>query len=272
MDGRFDDMLLGLAQKHKGIEDLLYSIMSFYERRTDLFHVKDSAEDNRGFKPGQAEEMLRKQFSHFQARYLERAQPHLLARRPNSRPAAAIADGGAPAAASSSSAPGPPRSAAEAGAEAGAGPAAVAEGAAAAGGDGAAGGRASNAPPAAIPSGVNASPLEGGDAGLWERETKQAGSGSCAWNQTTTEVNVEIDVEKCTKQDIKVVLASRKVSLKQRGETVLEGNLFDKISVEDSTWHLDEGKKIVLSLEKIRPAYWTGLFEGEQSGAPPTKK
>ena len=53
MDGRFvgapslaagrceDDLLLGLAQKHKGIEDLLHTLMTFLERQSDLFHVKE---------------------------------------------------------------------------------------------------------------------------------------------------------------------------------------------------------------------------------------
>merc|ERR1719265_2216584 len=79
MDGRFDELLLGLVQKHEGIDALWYTLMSFYERRTDLFHVKETVDDKKGFKPGEAEDMFRRQFAHFQARYLERAQPHLLA-------------------------------------------------------------------------------------------------------------------------------------------------------------------------------------------------
>ena len=41
-----------------------------------------------GFQPGVAEKMMLKQFRHFQYRYLERAQPHLL-KREGQEPAAA---------------------------------------------------------------------------------------------------------------------------------------------------------------------------------------
>ncbi|CAK0899443.1 unnamed protein product, partial [Prorocentrum cordatum] len=80
MDGRFDDALIGLAEKHKGIEDILYTVMSFYERHTDLFHTQEG-DDQKGWPEGKAEETFRKQFNFFQGRYLSRAQPHLLAPR-----------------------------------------------------------------------------------------------------------------------------------------------------------------------------------------------
>eukprot|EP00929_Paragymnodinium_shiwhaense_P083874 TRINITY_DN44821_c0_g1_i1.p1 TRINITY_DN44821_c0_g1~~TRINITY_DN44821_c0_g1_i1.p1 ORF type:complete len:273 (+),score=74.07 TRINITY_DN44821_c0_g1_i1:119-937(+) len=265
MDGRYDDLLLGLAQKHRGIEDILYTVMSFYERKTDLFHVKDSPDDKKGFKAGEAEDMIKKQFNHFQARYLERAQPHLLARRPSgssggysgAAPSAALARAAGVGAAGSGEPSDAPRAAGGGDAAAGGG----------GGPDAGAGGGAPSAPSrpapkAKIPDGVEASPLEGGDPGQWARQSKAVDMGR-KWNQSPTEVNVEIDVEKCTKNDIKVVLASRKVSVKRKDEVILEGNFFDKINVEESTWHLSDGKQVVLSLEKIRPAYWEGLLEGE---------
>lgn len=81
MDGRFvgapsmspqgvgeDDLLLGLAQKHKGIEDLLHTLMTFLERQSDLFYVKErlevvtrgrsqEGEGGKGFKEGEAREL-----------------------------------------------------------------------------------------------------------------------------------------------------------------------------------------------------------------------
>merc|ERR1711957_380788 len=108
--------------------------------------------------------------------------------------------------------------------------------------------------------GVNASPLEGGDPGLWERQ--KAKERGYAWNQTVQEVTVEIDVEKCTAKDIKVDLSSRKISVKCKGKLIVEGKLHDKINCEESTWHLDEGKQVVLSLEKIKETFWENLLEG----------
>mmetsp|Transcript_56277 Transcript_56277/g.101173 ORF Transcript_56277/g.101173 Transcript_56277/m.101173 type:complete len:217 (-) Transcript_56277:35-685(-) len=212
MDGRFDELLLGLAQKHKGIEDLLYTLMTFLERRTDLFHVKEGESDKKGFKEGEAEKMLKKQFNNFQARYLARAQPHLLARAPEGQL------GGYAAAASQSS------SARQA------------------------------------PMGINPSPLEGGDPGLWERH-KNHGPGF-SWNQTHQEVTVELAVEECKAADLKVTIMPRSLCIKRKGETLVEGKLFDKINSEESTWHLDSGKQVIVNLEKIRPAFWPGLLEG----------
>ncbi|CAJ1368230.1 unnamed protein product [Effrenium voratum] len=101
--------------------------------------------------------------------------------------------------------------------------------------------------------------MEGGDPGQWEKEKNQ-GAG-WVWNQTPQEVTLELAVEPCKAADLKVTIASKSVSVKRKGEIVLEGKLFDKISGEDSTWHLDSGKQVVLTLEKIRPAFWESLFE-----------
>merc|ERR1712228_250651 len=112
--------------------------------------------------------------------------------------------------------------------------------------------------------GVGASPLEGGDPGQWEKN-QEKGPGY-SWNQSTQELNIEICVEKCCASDLKVDLSARKICVKRKGEVVIEGRLHDKISCEDSTWHLDSGKQIVLSLEKIRPMFWNGFFEDAPSG------
>ena len=37
--------LMSLAQKHNGLEDFLGSIMAFFERRTDFFHVMQTKEE-----------------------------------------------------------------------------------------------------------------------------------------------------------------------------------------------------------------------------------
>lgn len=70
----------------------------------------------------------------------------------------------------------------------------------------------------------------------------------------------------------KVAIAAKSLSVKLKGTTVLEdghrlsklsvhsrgfqqwlqGKLFDKINTEESTWHLDNGKQVVVNLEKIR--------------------
>mmetsp|Transcript_117774 Transcript_117774/g.328053 ORF Transcript_117774/g.328053 Transcript_117774/m.328053 type:complete len:260 (-) Transcript_117774:97-876(-) len=255
MDGRFDELLLGMAQKHRGIEDLLYSIMSFFERHTDLFHVKEG-DDRKGFEQGKAEEMLRRQFQGFQGRYLSRAQSHLLVQRPSAGAAcASSSSGGAAAADAGAGGSGQESSGGSRSSSSAAAPPASANDAA-----------ASAAPKKqAIPEGVNASPLDGGDPGLWERNQNKAVG--FVWNQSVQEVTMEIDVEKCSASDIKVVLASKRICVKRKGEVIVEGNLHDKINCEDSTWHLDSGKQIVLSLEKIKPMFWDSFFDDSATRA-----
>eukprot|EP00435_Cladocopium_sp_Y103_P017612 s1381_g4.t1 len=63
-DGRFDDLLVNMARKHSNVEELTWSLLSFFERRTDLFHVMETSSDRMGFGPGMAEKMLFKHF-HF---------------------------------------------------------------------------------------------------------------------------------------------------------------------------------------------------------------
>lgn len=57
-----DEVLLGLAQHHDGIGHLLDSIFSFFERRTDLYHVMQGERDKMGFPPHKAEQMVRDAF------------------------------------------------------------------------------------------------------------------------------------------------------------------------------------------------------------------
>jgi len=100
---RFDDLLVNMARKHSNVEELTWSLLSFFERRTDLFHVMETSTDRMGFGPGMAEKMLFKHFHFCQQRYLAKHQPHLL-QEPDAEPsgaseAAASAAPAAPAAA-----------------------------------------------------------------------------------------------------------------------------------------------------------------------------
>ncbi|CAJ1383658.1 unnamed protein product [Effrenium voratum] len=61
-DGRFDDLLLSMARQHSNVEELTWNLFSFFERRTDLFHVMERSNDRMGFGPGMAEKMLMKHF------------------------------------------------------------------------------------------------------------------------------------------------------------------------------------------------------------------
>ena len=86
-----------------------------------------------------------------------------------------------------------------------------------------------------------------------------------SWNQSIQEVNLEICVDECCASDMRVVLLSRRICVRRRGEVVVEGRLHDQIRCEHSVWYLDGGTQLVLSLEKLRHACWPCLFEYEHS-------
>ncbi len=77
MEGQYDDLFLGLAQRHSGIEDLLETFLSFLERKTDFFHVMTQSTEKMGFPPGVSETMMLKVFKKYQKKYEKRMQPDL---------------------------------------------------------------------------------------------------------------------------------------------------------------------------------------------------
>lgn len=254
-DGKFDDLLLAMAQKHKSIEDLSLSILSFFERRTDLFHVMERPNDRMGFMPGVAEKMVFKHFHFFQHKYLGRAQPHILKEAygaPNAAPA-----------------------------DAAGGQAALQDTPAV----------ASTAPPGAAQAALAAEPvprpLRGGEEGAGGRGSQEGAEGQGLpegtrkmmrhistwngavtdkyhWSQSLAEVTLEVEVEECRAKEIQVVCTATRLSIKCKGKTVLEGKLHEKVSTEDTMWHLDGGTQVVLSLEKQRQTWWKCVLEGDQ--------
>lgn len=249
-DGRFDDLLLNLARQHKSVEDINYSILSFFERRTDLFHVMERSDDRIGFGPGAAEAMFFKHFHHFQQRYRARAQPHLL-RPPGDGPPCES-----------------PPAAGDAAAGSGAGPAA----------DEAAPQQerqlAAAAAPEAAPQEAPQQPApEASAEGALPEQTRKmmkhistwngAATDKYYWSQSLREVTVEIEVGECTAKDIQVDITATRLCVKCKGGTVLEGKLHEKVVTEETMWHLDSNRQLVMSLEKHRDMWWKCVLEGD---------
>jgi hypothetical protein len=59
-EGRYDDLLLTVLQKCEKLEPFLDHFFNFLYRRTDLYRIMRHQYDTMGFKPGVAEEMVRK--------------------------------------------------------------------------------------------------------------------------------------------------------------------------------------------------------------------
>merc|ERR1712110_1344877 len=84
------------------------------------------------------------------------------------------------------------------------------------------------------------------------------------WSQSISEVTVEVDVEKgCGAKDLNVDVTNTRLSIKCKGNTILEGKLHEKVTAEESIWHLDDSK-IILSVEKQRQTWWKCVLEGDQ--------
>lgn len=256
----FDDLLLGMAQRHKGIEDLMYSIMSFFERRTDLYHTMETKEDKMGFPPGVAEQMLVRQFRTLQRRYMARAQPHLLKDAPEIPPNPRVEEP-----------PQAPMRVADRPAEK---PPAAAEAAA--------GGPAQSSSCAAAVQPSSSAAQNGGYSG-----GADAGSGGTSggpkveefkhistwngavtdryrWSQSLNELTLEVGVENCKSKDIKVDFSATRIKVMCKGNLVVEGKLHEKINVDDSMWTLDDNVRVVLTMEKVRHTWWKCVFEGDE--------
>jgi len=276
-EGRFDDLLLGLASRHGNSEELMYSILSFFERRTDLFHVMETPNERMGFMPGMAEKMFFNQFDHFQQKYTERAQPELLQKAGEAAASdEAAATGETPASSAPAASPAKNEGAdAAAPAEA---TAASSESTAAADASTSAAAGPAGRPKRTEPGGPDeAEPdpeaAEASDAALPESTRKMmrhistwngAVTDKYHWSQTIYEVTLEVEVEKDAKaKDVQVDITATRLSIKCKGETQLEGKLHEKVTTDQCVWHLDDNK-VVMSLEKQRQTWWKCVLEGDE--------
>ena len=72
VNNTFDEILLTLAERHKGVDDLLQTIFSFFERKTDLFDVMKTPTDAKGFPDQAAEKLVLRIFKEQQAIHAKR--------------------------------------------------------------------------------------------------------------------------------------------------------------------------------------------------------
>eukprot|EP00930_Biecheleria_cincta_P067963 TRINITY_DN5495_c0_g1_i1.p1 TRINITY_DN5495_c0_g1~~TRINITY_DN5495_c0_g1_i1.p1 ORF type:complete len:366 (-),score=88.52 TRINITY_DN5495_c0_g1_i1:56-1153(-) len=252
-DGRFDDLLMAMAKKHSNVEELTFSLLSFFERRTDLFHVMETNQDRMGFAPGAADKMLFKHFDFCQKRYMAQHQPHLLG-EPDAE-AACAADAAAATEGQGSSAASSGSSAASAAVPPQSQP-------------------ATTAATAPATSAVSPVPQQADEAPALPEETRRkmkhistwngAVTDKYYWSQSLSEVTVETAVDADSKAaDVQVDITATRLSVKSRGRTVLEGKFHEKVAIEDSMWSLEDGCKVILTLQKHRETWWKCVLEGD---------
>lgn len=226
-DGRFDDLLVNMARKHSNVEELTWSLLSFFERRADLFHVMETSSDRMGFGPGMAEKMLFKHFHFCQQRYLAKHQPHLL-REPDAEPAGSSASAASAAAAPAAAAP---------------------------------------AAPDTATSGATQEAVIEETEELRKMKHISTWNGAITdkyyWSQSLQELTVEVEVGTCKASDVKVEISATRLTVARGTEVLLMGKLHEKVLPEESIWHLEDEHQVIISLQKSRESWWKCVLEGD---------
>lgn len=57
---------------------------------------------------------------------------------------------------------------------------------------------------------------------------------------------------------------SLKIMLKSNNHIILEGELYDRIKVEDSLWSIEDEERLILTLEKAAENIWKTIIKGDQ--------
>jgi len=86
------------------------------------------------------------------------------------------------------------------------------------------------------------------------------------WSQSISDVTVQVPIPAGTKgKDLDVAFhtTSIKVVLKPGNKTILEGELVEKIKVDDSIWSID-GPSLILTLEKGDERIWKTVIKGDE--------
>jgi len=226
----WDGPLIALAQKSGGdLRKLLYAFFSFLHRRTDFYcipnedDVKGGIETKMGFPEGDAEKLLLAAFRQFPLRRMPRQ----------------------------SSLPGMNRSS-----------------------------RAKEVETKALAPSVlsqvekvsKTKKIQKGNKPRFTEEGKQipVGNGGSTnryeWTQTLNEVSVVMGLPENVKaKDLTVEIQPSSVSirLKKDNTALLEGNLINKVRVDESTWSL-EGSALLLTLDKAVKTWWKTVIEGDE--------
>lgn len=274
-DTLFDSIFLDIAQQQGSIENFLDVIFSFLQRRTDFFHEMTSTADTIGFPKGRAKEIIQTAFSKHQCIYNRRKKtpttpvdslrqplpvyPETFTNRNQQRcrrklgsttellPHSSVEQKEKIQPATSAAAIGVTEQCTLSSAS------------------------AKHTTPSEVSSSV------GIESSQDARRISTWNGGKTAlfwWNQTLSELTLDIPLPKphpVSKSQIEVLLHSQSLGIYQCQDpkplsqvVVPERKLFEPLLLNDSTWCIEDGERVLLTLVKEKENWWPCVFDGDQ--------
>jgi len=84
-----------------------------------------------------------------------------------------------------------------------------------------------------------------------------------AWNQNFEDVDIVVPTEIKNTKMIKVNMKHRHLTVKLGDEIIIDDELQHPIKADDSTWSLEKGKSLMISLTKATEIWWSKLVNSE---------
>jgi len=103
------------------------------------------------------------------------------------------------------------------------------------------------------------------DRELAEKKFPEGSTGRYSWNQKEDEVEIVVPVpEGCSSKDVKMGLKSKSIVVALKGQVILEGDLFQTVRTDGSTWSISgdgNSRKLSIVLEKAMEKTWSALLK-----------
>ena len=87
------------------------------------------------------------------------------------------------------------------------------------------------------------------------------------WSQSVQNVDVQIALPKGTKSkmlDVKIQAKHLYVAIKGEKEPILDGELCEKVKVDDSFWNVEDNEFLNINFEKAGEAIWKSILVGDE--------
>jgi hypothetical protein len=93
-----------------------------------------------------------------------------------------------------------------------------------------------------------------------------------SWSQGITEVVVQVPLPRAVKpRELDVRIKSKHLYVALKGEApIIDGELCEKVKVDDSMWSVEDGKYLNINFEKAYEAIWKCVVLGDAEIDPKT--